>query len=55
MVLNHAAQKKMPFHALKTTAKKLAAAKIKNALMVHALKIIKHVLAKAARKNLNRT
>jgi hypothetical protein len=54
MDLNRAAQRKMPFRVLKTTAKKPAAAKIKNALMDLALKMKKHVLVKAARRNLNR-
>jgi hypothetical protein len=44
----------MPFRVLKTTAKKHVAAKIKNVLMALALKMKKLVLAKAAKRNLNR-
>ena len=54
MDLNHAVQKKRLFHARKTIAKKHVAAKIKNVLMDRVQKIKKLVLAKAAKRNLNR-
>jgi len=52
---NHAAQKKTLSLALKMIAKNLAAIKIKNVQTALALKTIKLVLVRAAKRNLNRT